>query len=91
MRPFEGFKRRAVIVVVGDEEQAKRRALQEAEDGKDVPDTAVLEMKGMSHHTSVITVSIFCFELFCLLFPFPQPKFNNSQFFLIICFCTRKI
>lgn len=47
MRPFEGFKRRAVIVVVGDEEQAKRRELQEAEDGKDVPDTAVLEMKGM--------------------------------------------
>lgn len=46
MRLFEGFKRRAVVVVVGDEEQAKRRALQEAQDGKDVPDSAILEMKG---------------------------------------------
>ncbi|KAF2882590.1 hypothetical protein ILUMI_23607 [Ignelater luminosus] len=45
MRLFEGFKRRAVVVVVGDEEQAKRRALQEAQDGKDVPDSAILEMK----------------------------------------------
>ncbi|GJQ77787.1 hypothetical protein Trydic_g16049 [Trypoxylus dichotomus] len=45
MRPFEGFKRRAVIVVCGDEEQARRRALQEAQDGKDVPNIAVYEMK----------------------------------------------
>lgn len=47
MRPFEGFKRRAVVVVVGDEEYARRQALQEAEDGKDVPDTSLLEMKGI--------------------------------------------
>ncbi|KAF5304618.1 hypothetical protein FQR65_LT07900 [Abscondita terminalis] len=45
MRLFEGFKRRAVVVVVGDDEQAKRRAQQEAQDGKDVPDSAILEMK----------------------------------------------
>ncbi|KAJ8922232.1 hypothetical protein NQ315_004169, partial [Exocentrus adspersus] len=45
MRPFEGFKRRAVIVVVGDEEQARRQALQEAVDGKEVPDSTILEMK----------------------------------------------
>lgn len=45
MRLFEGFKRRAVVVVVGDDEQAKRQALQEAQDGKDVPDSAILEMK----------------------------------------------
>lgn len=45
MRPFEGFKRRAVIVVVGDEEQARRQSLQEAQDGKDVPDSTILEMK----------------------------------------------
>ncbi|XP_063931032.1 heterogeneous nuclear ribonucleoprotein U-like protein 1 isoform X2 [Zophobas morio] len=45
LRPFEGFKRRAVVVVVGDEEQAKRQSLQEAEGGKDVPDSTVLDMK----------------------------------------------
>lgn len=47
MRPFEGFKRRAVIVVIGDEEQARRQSLQEAQDGKDVPDSTILEMKGI--------------------------------------------
>ncbi|KAL3275971.1 hypothetical protein HHI36_020702 [Cryptolaemus montrouzieri] len=45
LRAFEGFKRRAVVVVVGDEEQAKRQSLKEAQDGKDVPDYAILEMK----------------------------------------------
>lgn len=39
MRPFEGFKRKAVIVVVGDEEQARRQAL------KEVPDSTILGMK----------------------------------------------
>lgn len=47
MRPFEGFKRKAVIVVVGDEEQSKRQALQESTDGKGVPDSVILEMKGI--------------------------------------------
>lgn len=47
LRPFEGFKRRAVVVVVGDEEQAKRQSLQEAQGGKDVPDSTVLDMKGI--------------------------------------------
>lgn len=47
MRPFEGFKRKAVIVVVGDEEQTKRQALQESTDGKGVPDSVILEMKGI--------------------------------------------
>ncbi|XP_025830505.1 heterogeneous nuclear ribonucleoprotein U-like protein 2 isoform X2 [Agrilus planipennis] len=47
MRLFEGFKRRAVIVVVTDEEQAKREAQQEAQGGKDLPELAVLEMKAM--------------------------------------------
>ncbi|KAJ8981698.1 hypothetical protein NQ317_003419 [Molorchus minor] len=45
MRPFEGFKRHAVIVVVDDEEQARRQSLQEALDGKEVPDSTILEMK----------------------------------------------
>lgn len=53
MRLFEGYKRRAVVVVVADEEQTKRRALQEAQDGKDVPDSAILEMKG-THKNKII-------------------------------------
>lgn len=51
MRSFEGFKRRAVIVVVGDEEQAKRQKLKEDQDGKDVPGSAILEMKGIYKQT----------------------------------------
>lgn len=64
MRPFEGFKRRAVVVVVGDEEQAKRRALQEAEDGNDVTDNAVLEMKGMLPSPVYGVSSVFSWFLF---------------------------
>lgn len=49
MRSFEGFKRRAVVLIVADEEQAKRQKLQEdSEGGKDVPDSALLEMKGIT-------------------------------------------
>lgn len=46
MRSFEGFNRRAVVLVLNDEEQAKRRAQQESEDNKNDTDTAILELKG---------------------------------------------
>nr|CAH7718709.1 unnamed protein product [Callosobruchus chinensis] len=46
LQPFEGFKRKAVIIVLGDEEQARRQALKKAAVGsKEVPDSTVLEMK----------------------------------------------
>ncbi|XP_015605100.1 heterogeneous nuclear ribonucleoprotein U-like protein 2 isoform X2 [Cephus cinctus] len=45
MRHFYGFHRRAVVVVPTDEEFKLRTAKREAIEGKDVPDTAVLEMK----------------------------------------------
>lgn len=45
MRPFEGFKRRAVVIVPTDEEFLRRCQKREKEEGKDVPDIAVLEMK----------------------------------------------
>lgn len=45
MRPFEGFKRRAVVIVPTDEEFLRRCEKREKEEGKDVPDIAVLEMK----------------------------------------------
>ncbi|XP_014661374.1 PREDICTED: heterogeneous nuclear ribonucleoprotein U-like protein 1 isoform X2 [Priapulus caudatus] len=45
MRPFEGFKRKA-IVIVPDDEEFKRRIIKRTKDeGKEVPDSAVLEMK----------------------------------------------
>ncbi|KAK6623609.1 hypothetical protein RUM43_009461 [Polyplax serrata] len=45
MRGFEGFVRRAVVIVPTDEELKSRTAKLEAEEGKDVPDSAILEMK----------------------------------------------
>ncbi len=46
MRSFDGFKRRAIVIVPADDEFQRRVAQREAEEGKDVPDSAVLEMKG---------------------------------------------
>lgn len=46
MRSFEGFQRRAVVILPSEEEYAKRQAKRTEIDGKDVPDIAVLEMKG---------------------------------------------
>lgn len=61
MRPFEGFKRRAVIVVVGDEEQAKRQALQEEQGSKDIPNSAVLEMKGIYYYVNYVLLNFVVF------------------------------
>lgn len=82
MRSFEGFKRRAVIVVCGDEEQARRRALQESQDGKDVPNIAVYEMKGtyspfkqisfikmkQSFILIMLIYNIYCLFIFIIIF-----------------------
>jgi len=46
MKGFAGFKRRAVIICPSDEDLKKRTEKREKEEGKDVPDKAVLEMKG---------------------------------------------
>lgn len=46
MKCFDGFKRRAIVIVPADDEFQRRVAKREAEEGKDVPDHAVLEMKG---------------------------------------------
>lgn len=48
MRHFYGFQRKAVVVVPTEEEFKLRTAKREAIEGKDVPDSAVLEMKGWS-------------------------------------------
>ncbi len=46
MRPFEGYQRTAVVIVPTDEEFKRRIAQRTKEEGKDVPESAVLEMKG---------------------------------------------
>lgn len=46
MRPFEGFKRRAVVIVPSDEVFKERVEKREKTEGKEIPDNAVWEMKG---------------------------------------------
>jgi len=45
-RPFEGFQRRSVVVVPSDETYKERCGAQEAAGCKDIPDEAIMEMKG---------------------------------------------
>ncbi|CAB4061276.1 HNRNPUL1 [Lepeophtheirus salmonis] len=45
VRPFEGMIRKAVVMVPSDEEYKVRAEAQEKAESKDVPDTAVMEMK----------------------------------------------
>ena len=46
MRPFEGFQRKAIVIVPTDEEFKRRTEQREKEEGKEIPEIAVLEMKG---------------------------------------------
>ncbi|XP_064208564.1 heterogeneous nuclear ribonucleoprotein U-like protein 1 [Anguilla rostrata] len=45
MRPFEGFQRKAIVICPADEDLKERTLKRTDEEGKDVPDHAVLEMK----------------------------------------------
>ncbi|XP_045072636.1 heterogeneous nuclear ribonucleoprotein U-like protein 1 [Coregonus clupeaformis] len=45
MRPFEGFQRKAIVICPTEEDFKARTLRQTDEQGKDVPDQAVLEMK----------------------------------------------
>ena len=46
VRPFEGMVRRAVVIVPSEEDYKTRVEAQEKAESKDVPDNAVMEMKG---------------------------------------------
>ena len=48
MRPFEGFHRKAIVIVPTDEEFKTRIEKRTKDEGKDIPDIAVYEMKGIS-------------------------------------------
>ncbi|ESP02305.1 hypothetical protein LOTGIDRAFT_138642, partial [Lottia gigantea] len=45
MQPFEGFQRKAVVILPSDEDFKSRIAQREKEEGKDIPEKAVLDMK----------------------------------------------
>ncbi|OCT68046.1 heterogeneous nuclear ribonucleoprotein U-like protein 1 [Xenopus laevis] len=45
MRPFEGFRRKAILICPTDADLQDRIVKRTDEEGKDVPDSAVLEMK----------------------------------------------
>ncbi len=48
VRPFEGMTRKAVVLVPSEEDYKQRVEAQEKAQCKDVPDHAVMEMKGIA-------------------------------------------
>jgi len=60
MRPFEGFQRRAVVIVPTDEDFQRRCEQREKVEGKEIPDSAVLEMKGRIQQQARIYYSRVC-------------------------------
>lgn len=104
MRGFEGFVRRAVVIVPTDEDLKARTAKREAEEGKDVPDSAVLEMKGLwcptaSHLISFLFDLSFLSSLLAPFFIFPDQRIQvfflrfagRSSTVLVRCALWRKI
>ena len=47
VRPFEGMTRKAIVIVPSEEDYKARIEAQEKAQCKDVPDNAVMEMKGI--------------------------------------------
>ena len=68
VRPFEGMIRKAIVIVPSDEDYKARIEAQEKEETKDVPDNAVMEMKGIAKDklTFAVVAQIFHELLACL-------------------------
>lgn len=54
MRPFEGFQRKAIVICPTDADLKERTIKRTDEEGKDVPDHAVLEMKGRNLEMQIL-------------------------------------
>jgi len=59
VRPFEGMIRKAIVIVPSDEDYKARIEAQEKEETKDVPDNAVMEMKGIAKEKLTIPLPYF--------------------------------
>ena len=62
VRPFEGMIRKAIVIVPSDEDYKARIEAQEKEETKDVPDNAVMEMKGIAKDKLTFAVVILIFH-----------------------------
>lgn len=67
MRPFEGFQRKAIVIFPTDEDLKERTLKQTNEQGKDVPDHAVLEMKGRNAVETTNKTPDLLFYFFCVV------------------------
>ena len=66
VRPFEGMIRKAIVIVPSDEDYKARIEAQEKEETKDVPDNAVMEMKGIANE-----------QLTCYIVTLPSERDNG--------------
>lgn len=72
MREFtENYRRTAVVIVPEEDTFAERQKLREEKDGNDIPDAAVLEMKGVYPIWKQVSYTMFVFLLKSLSFHVP--------------------
>lgn len=71
MRPFEGFQRKAIVICPTDDDLKERTLKRTDEEGKDVPDHAVLEMKGRNSMDK----------------PPQKKQHKRTAFAMYVCFC----